>query len=241
MKRNGFRPSHRNRWLLLREGLISREGILFWEYCIDQMLYDKRNRGYGTAEIDFGEVMEVFGVKSLTTVRTWYKELVGLGLVIEIDKGKHILKITNFDRYIAGSNGRVLEYEADEYNQSIDAIIQSIGFSSQSIDRKNHSTDQKIDNLLEIDNGKALSSFKVDLSLDTKQKVRTPREYQEIYKNGNYAYMTPDEMEWVDRYQFQGKGLVQQTGVGLSDQDIADVFFSGDLSECKLHMRTVNV
>ena len=179
---------------MVKERVISKEGLLFWEYCLDQMLFDRRFAGYGTAEIDFGEVMALFHVTSLTSVRTWYNELIQLGLVKEVGRRNHVLEITNCDRYISGGNGSIAKYGSREFNQSIEVIKQSIGLISQS-------TDRNPDNLVKSEDSKALSSFKVSLIPNTKQLERTMEEYQSIYREGSYTYLLPDDMAWVDRHQ----------------------------------------
>lgn len=201
MKRNGYRPSHRNRWLLLSEKAISKEGLLFWEYCLDQMLYDKRYSGYGTAKIDFDEVMSVFHVSSLTSVRKWWNELIQLGLVKAVDKRSHTLGIVNYDRYISGGNGNASMYESREHDQSIDVIKQSTGLISQFTVLKNQSTDRNNADLLKNYHNKALSSFKVGLGLVTKQVARKTGEYQSIFSEGIYSLLLPEDMEWIDKNQ----------------------------------------
>ncbi len=230
MKRNGYRPSHRNRWLLLQKGIISREVLLFWEYCLDQMLFDKRNPGYGTAKIDFDEAMSVFRVTSPTSVRTWYNKLVILGLVRVIDGEKHVLEIVNCERYIHGGNGKVGEYEEREYDQSIDVITQSIGFCRQSADTKNHPTDVELPTLLKRYESKGLSSFKVDLGSNPKQTVRTMEEYQAIYQEGGYSLLSPEDMMWIDQNQKFDKPIISKemkTVADMSDQEIDDIFMRG--------------
>lgn len=234
MKLNGYRPSHKNRWLLLKAGIISREGLLFWEYCLDQMQFDKRNPGYGTATVNFEEVMEYFHIKSPTTVRNWHNELTTKGFVREIDKRKHILEIINCERYIEGINGRVDEYAKKEKDQSIDQIKQSIGLNDQYVDENNQSIDQNNADLGTKVDTKALSSFKVDLS---SQHVRTMEEYREIHDRGNWGPYTAEDMMWVDQYQGNCLPVVTKDEKSI-DQDLVDTFFSGDTDSYMSHLIT---
>jgi hypothetical protein len=165
------------------------------------MAYDKRNSKYGTVEINFTEIAEIFHKSSLTTLRGWCNGLVSSGLASEIDNKRHIFRVTNCDRYISGSNGNIGAYEKSERDQSVDVIAQSIGLISQSIDVNNQSTDQNTDDLLENSDSKALSYFKVGLGLVTKQAARTMEEYQSIYREGVYSLLIPDDMAWIDRHQ----------------------------------------
>lgn len=194
MKINGYRPSFRNRWLLLQEGFIDSQTLLFWEYCLDQMAYDRSNSGYGTAVIEFDEVMSVFRVKSLTTVRTWYNNLIRLGLVTVVHKQRRILQISHHQRYIYGGNGDAVSYESAERNQPVDVIAQSIGLINQSID-------QNTANSLKSTTPKAaLGSSTVSLFPISKQEVRTMAEYQLIHDNGDYLYLQPEDMAWIDQH-----------------------------------------
>ncbi len=241
MKRNGYRPSHRNRWLLLKEGILSRELFLFWEYCLDQMLFDKRNPGYGTATVNFGEVLSIFGVKSLTSVRTWYNELINLGLVRVLDSGSHVLEIVNCERYIQGGNGQVGSYSEREYDQTTDMIKQSIGFCRQLSDDKNQSTDAKASVLLKSGDSKALSSFKVDLGSISKQVTRTMDDYKEIYLEGSYSLLLPEDMMWIDQSQYFESQNMLRVDDPANDRDIADVFFQGNMRKYNSHLQIKSV
>jgi len=227
MKRNGYRPSHRNRWLLVKEGVISRQVFLFWEYCLDQMLFDKRNEAYGTAEIDFDEVMSIFRVTSPSSVRDWYKELKALGLITVVNKKYHRVRITNCDRYIEGGNGNIGLYEEREYKQSTDVIKQSIGFNNQPTDENNQSTDEISPILLKSTKSKALSSFKVGLGSETRQEVRTIEEYREICKGEEYSHLTPEDMQWIDENQRFDNPIKTRKVEDMSDQEIDDIFVKG--------------
>ena len=43
MNFNAYRPSHRNRFLLIEKGVLTKEEFLVFELCIDQMGFDPRN------------------------------------------------------------------------------------------------------------------------------------------------------------------------------------------------------
>jgi len=201
------------------------------------MLFDKRNPGYGTATINFDEVMLVFKVKSLTTVRTWYNKLIKLGLVQVVDSESHILEIVNCDRYIQGRNGNVGMYEEHEYDQPVDLVTQSIGFNSQSIYAKNQSTDAKSPVSLKGDGSKALSSFKVDLGYESKRSIIAIDDYKEKSKNDGHSLLSPEDMRWIEENQHFETRTIRRKDEQLCDQDIADVFFEGDLYQYEFHLQ----
>ena len=63
-----------------------------------------------------------------------------------------------------------------------------------------------------------------------------PLEYQWIYDEGGYKYLTPDDMRWID----------QNVKIGISktptlEENVIDVFFGGDGNFYKQHLITNHV
>lgn len=233
MSWNGYRASHKNKWLLLEEKLISTEILIFWEFCLDKMIYDKRNLKSGTAEIDFDEVMRVFGVKSKTTVRTWYHGLLATGLATIENKARHVIRMTNPERYNNPPNGKPYDYEKAEYNQPVDVVLQSIGFLRQSLDSKSQLIDYSCKHLPEKSKTKALSSFKDEFKENNSSMVERELEfYHKQVKEMNFIGLSALDAKWISEKQFP-QATVEDD---LSDEFLAAVFFGGNMKQYELHL-----
>lgn len=165
MKRNGYRPSHRNRFLLLE--IISLQAFILLEYYLDQMDFDPRHKMYGTFEVCFSDLCEVFHCGSETTIRNWHKLLIKQGLIICTER-KNVFAISRPERYICATrlgSGKADQYAEQEKDQSIEVILQSLGQALQHTGHLHQSIGEN-HSISQINTpSKALSSFKVDSSV----------------------------------------------------------------------------
>lgn len=177
MKKNGYRPTHRNRWLFLQQRVFSPQALLLLEFLIDQMDFDPRHVQFGTCEINFLEISQLFGCKSTTTPRNWLKELLAKGFLAPTKK-KSCYSVSNPERYIVRGKsgiGKADVYSKEEANQNIIFLLQSITHHFQSSDYVHQPIDYHNNNGIERYESKALSSSKVESHNITPLIIDTPR------------------------------------------------------------------
>jgi len=228
MKINGFRPTFRYKWLLLEQQVITSQGLLYFEFCIDQMNFDPRKNNFGTYEFNFNEVMKVFSC-SENTARNWHKELLQKGFLLPAEK-KKVCLLPNPERYMsqglfkAGTANTTAEREKD---QPVEFILQSIAPKPQHIEQKVQPVAQ-IKTISQISNtSKAFSSFKVESKV-----VGVGRDYHQIYEQGNYKGLTPDDMKFLDGNDYLGSlSWVEETNhktVGDLPEEQIQALLGGD-------------
>ena len=167
MKKNGHRPSHRNRWLLLKHKLISKNAFILFEYYLDQMDFDISHEAFGTFERDLEHISELFSYTNIhpyNSVRNAHNELIKLSLISETKK-THIYKVTNPKRYIAQTQkwqGKALEYVRQEMLMSDQKIIQNMKQEVQFNEHNVQYTEQKNNIYLEKNVRRTLTSSKVE-------------------------------------------------------------------------------
>jgi len=125
----GYRPSHRNKWLLVASNLLTFQELAIFDFLIDQLDFDKRHIKYGTFELDIDEVAKFFNVSS-NTIRMKINKLLGLGLLRIVNKKKHIYSIANFNKFIDSSKrwgGDAIKFAKAEVTLDAEVIIQSYG------------------------------------------------------------------------------------------------------------------
>ena len=86
MTLNGYRPTHRNKWLLIQSGILNIQELAFLEFCADTMGYYKKNPNYGLVRIDIGETKKLFNCKSENTIRGWLNKLLETGFIQKTEK-----------------------------------------------------------------------------------------------------------------------------------------------------------
>lgn len=204
-KLNGYRVTHRNKWLLIKHGVLSVQELSLLEFYADIFDFDKDHEAFGSLNVDFSEIAKVFNCKSENTVRNWHNKLLRLGFISKVQK-RNVYMLSCFLRYISPGHwgGKASDYAKSEANQSFGIILQNLGLSSQTIEDILQ-TNEKLDSKLALNStSKALSSskdeYKVSQDNVTKsvQNVRSDEEYQEIYKENNYEGLTPEDMKWID-------------------------------------------
>jgi len=127
MKINGYRPSHRNRFLLVKNNVLTKEEFVVFEYLLDQMGFDRRNDKFGKVEINYADIATVLQYSTklpYNSVRTKIKKLVNVGILVP--HKKHIFTVFNAERYVATSKkwgGKASEFREAEHNQHFEQII----------------------------------------------------------------------------------------------------------------------
>jgi hypothetical protein len=201
-KLNGYRPVHKNRWLLIKHGVLTIQELSLFEFYIDISDFDIRHEKFGQFEERFKEFSTIFQRRT-TTLRNWHNKLLKLRFIQKTDR-VHIYTITNPKRYITSSSmwkGEAAKYAKQETDQTIEIILQSIGIDFQKTKEKVQSTEQK---------GGKLASNKPTIDLgsykdESKYSLRSKEEYQRIHKEGKYEHITPSDIEWIDNDMIQRK------------------------------------
>lgn len=233
MKRlNGYRPSHRNRWLFITQGILSLQELSYWDYCIDTMDFDPDHETYGAFRFDLSETVRKLR-KSKNTIRNWHNKLLLLGC-IQATNEKGMYKLPNPTRYISPGprwKGEAMTYAKQEMNQSFEEIVHSIGIKPQTIGEIVQPVGELSNDLASEALPKALSSSKVNSHVNQvkkvviKQEVRTEEEYRQMYQD-NSEGLTPDDMRWVDE---NIKEVIEVTEE--SEQGVVDLYFDGNWSK----------
>ncbi len=213
-KLNGYRCSHRNKWLLVQEYYLSLQALALLEFYIDIFDFDVKHDSFGLFSVDFEAIASIFN-KSQNTIRSWHSQLLKVGL-IKATKEKNHCKMLYSKRYIAPGRwqGEASQYSQNEKNQPAEIIFQSIGGKFQKTGQIVQPIKKKNQSLLKDSTSIALGSSKVDSKFSReihkgnstyerkiliKQEVRSDEEYQKIYDKGNYEGLIPEDMKWIDQ------------------------------------------
>lgn len=237
MKQNGYRPSYKNRWLLVTGGILTLQQWALYEYLIDVMDWDPRHDNFGLLEFFPDEMVEVFH-KSSESIGDWFRCLVNKRFVRLCDKKRKLYRIKNPERYVFG---KASQHELSERNISVEKLLENICFSENDRDNSNISQ-EKIPIIHESHTwssaSKALSSFRDSLGYETKQVGRTTEEYREIYREGGYSLLLPEDMRWIDENQHFETRPIYRKDEDLSDQDLADVFYEGNMEKYSSYLKS---
>ncbi len=186
-KLNGYRVTHRNKWLLIRQGILSVQELALLEFYADIFDFDKNHQTYGTFSTDFKELAEYFNCKSQNTVRNWHNKLHRLGFIKATDK-RGVFQLTCFERYVNPGKweGRASEYAKQEKDQPIGIILQSFGINLQTIKSSSQPIAQKQDKIALESNSIAIGSYKDESNVYQsntsvkKHAIASKEEYQQV-------------------------------------------------------------
>lgn len=74
-KLNGYRPTLRNRWLLVENGALSIQEFVLLEYYADIMDFDHNHPHYGCFQFNPKETAKILNRTSENTIRQWHNSL----------------------------------------------------------------------------------------------------------------------------------------------------------------------
>jgi hypothetical protein len=166
-KLNGYRCSHRNRWILLNNYLSAKSFILF-EFYLDIFDFDHKHLGFGTFTVNFSKLAKIFNC-STSSVRSWHKEILKSGLINKTDE-KNIFVVANPTRYLPAGiwKGEANYFVKKEKNQPTEIIFQLMKEKSKNIEKKEQINEKNSPNILKENTSKALGlskySYKVNYS-----------------------------------------------------------------------------
>ena len=232
MKLNGYRATHRNRWLLLQKRILTSQEFLLLEYFIDSMDFDHKHENYGLFTA-YPEVIAEYFNKGVETINDWCNGLLNKSFIEIIDKKREVYRIKSPERYGTVFGGKAPDFaKKEKTTNTLDNILQNICFYPE----KAKIIPKKVKSLASNTPSKALGSFKGELGSShiytnktvlIVQEVRSDAEYQRIYDEGNWGKFTPDDMKWVDEHS----SLEIPIRDTLHEKHIIDVYFNGDWSE----------
>lgn len=237
-KLNGYRSSHRNRWLFLKHGILSLQELSLLDFYADILDFDRNKQSFGLFEVQFEELAKVFNCKSDSTVRNWHVKLLDLGFIIPTNKPR-VFKLACFERYITPGfwGGKSAEYAKLEKDQPIGIILQSFGIDLQNTGKKIQESGILGADLATKDGSIALGSSKDEYkdsqrkTVIIKQALRKNIEYEKIIEEGKAGGLTIDELKDIDQE------VTEKIEVSPdNEQELIDIFFGGDKEEYKRHL-----
>ncbi len=177
-KLNGYRCSHRNKWLLLHEKVLSLQSLILLEFYVDIFDFDSKHEMFGTFLVDFPAFSTIFNC-SLSTIRNWHRELVIGGFVGPTDT-RNVYRLVNPIRYIVPGHwkGQASYYSEFEKNQPVTEIVQLMKQNVQPITAKVALSPR-------LETPKALVSSKDESS--------------------DYVGLSREDVDWIEK-QFEGSG-----------------------------------
>lgn len=203
-KLNGYRASHRNKWLLIQNKILSIQELTLLEFYADIFDFDKDHQTFGKFPVNFEEIAAVFDCSSTNTVRNWHGRLLKLGFIKRTGT-KNIYELSCFLRYISPGvwQGKAAEYAEAEKDQSIGKLLHNFGIELQQIEDKVQnigkiSEDSGIKpSSIALGSSKGESGFIKRHEAEASTKIRTEADYQKMYKD-NPNGLEPDDMRWID-------------------------------------------
>ena len=210
MKLNGYRASHRNRWLLLSERILSIREFILFEYYLDSMDFDRTHgEKFATFEVFLDEIAPLFD-KEVETVKGWHDGLVNKGFVKIADSKRSLYTIKSPLRYVGGGKwgGKASLFAEDEKNQTKEFILENIIFFQPEGEKIRLKSEEKVDisensvkNSLSSSKGESIVSSPVGSKkiVVIKQEVRSDAEYRKIYEDDGCLGLSPDDMKLADQ------------------------------------------
>lgn len=128
MKLKGYRVSHRNKWLVLQQDVLTIQELILLEFYIDISDFDSRHDKFGIFEVFLDEISEVFG-KSQDSIRIWHKGLLSKKFIAPYDIKRKLYQLKNPRRY---STKEANQYHMHEnIDNPIQTILEDMTFTSE--------------------------------------------------------------------------------------------------------------
>jgi len=237
---NGFRATHRNRWLFVQSDILSLQELSLLEYYADIFDFDPDHKKVGLFTVDFSEIAKIFNCSSTSTVRNWHNALLKIGFIQKTNI-KSVYFLTTYSRYIAPGGkfkGKAAAYASAETNQDLEKILQNFEIDFQNIEKEiqpnGKSTVELASNVPTI----AISSSKEAVSkfslkkVVIKQEQRTEEEYRKLEQE-NENFPSKDDMRWID------ENLVDEINVtNENEQKLIDTYFDGNREKFLQNLKT---
>lgn len=158
-KLNGYRCSHRNRWLLLNR-VLSPQAFLLFEFYLDIFDFDYKHLSFGHFTVKFDRLSNIFSC-SPSSIRSWHNEIKQSGLIQETDE-RSIYKLVNPLRYINMGfwRGQSSLFSKVEKNQTAEIIFQQMKSELQNVEENSQPLETNNNFSLKESTSKAIASSK---------------------------------------------------------------------------------
>lgn len=210
MKLNGYRASHRNKWFLITQGILTLQEFLLFEYYLDLMDFDKSHSDkFASFEVFLDEIALVFN-KHEDTVGKWHDGLLSKGFIKIVDEKRKLYTVKSPLRYVVGLTkwgGEASRYATEEKDQTQEFILENVRYfhpESEKILPKSNNLALKSSISTENSLGSSKDCSIVSSPISSKkvvvikQEVRSDAEYQKMYEE-NLNLPIPDDMKWIDQ------------------------------------------
>lgn len=163
MEKKGYRVTHRNRWALITQKILTQKEFLLFEYYLDIMDWDPEHKKYGFFEVYLDDIAPVFKV-STDAIRIWNKGLVNKRFIKLLDKKHKQYAVKNPSRYLLDGRGgnKASTFTGQE---SIEGNFEIVLVNMRFPQEKNEKN-QKKELTTASSDGKPLASSKVGNSVD---------------------------------------------------------------------------
>lgn len=206
MKFNGYRASHRNKWLLLQNKVLTQDELMLLEFYIDQMDFDGKHKNGGLFEYFPEEIAPIFCKKSTDTIDTWHDGLANKGFIVIADTKRQLWSLFNRDRYINDANfmGKASHYAKEEKDSTVENIISQMSYFPENYKNFPPYLPKLLKNNGSIAKGssRGVSIVSPTPNISLPNSGRTLADYEQIKLDGNYQYLTIEDMMWVDSQHY---------------------------------------
>lgn len=128
MKLKGYRVSHRNKWLVLQQDVLTIQELMLLEFYIDISDFDSRHAKFGVFEVFLDEISEVFG-KSQDSIRIWHKGLLSKKFIAPYDIKRKLYQLKNPRRYSTKEADTF--HKTENIDNPIQTILEDMTFTSE--------------------------------------------------------------------------------------------------------------
>lgn len=248
MKLNGYRATHRNKWLFIQYGILSVQELSLLEFYADTFCINTKQPEYGEFKVNFDELKIIFNCKSDTTIRNWHNKLLKVGFIKKSNK-KNKYNLVCCGRYINPSKafvGEAHKYKELEENQPIKVVLQSFGIEFQSNEQKlqpvgkeNNEKDNTTiqTNIVPTDAYKSEYIGSTVKIVDLKARIRTQEEYERMYQESGCVGLTPEDMKLADEAAHEIRVIENEE----QEKETVKDWFDGDWNKYRGACRMVPV
>lgn len=239
MKLIGYRASHRNKWFLITQNILTPQEFVLFEYYLDLMDFDKSHKdSFSTFEAFLEDVALVFN-KHEDTIRIWHNGLLTKGFIKVFDEKRHLYAVKSPLRYVIGLvqwGGEASKYVMEEKYQTQEFILKNIRFSQLEEEKTQLESDEKVDisintteNSLGSSKGESIviSHIGYKKIVGIKQEVRGDAEYRKMYEDGGSLGLSPDEMKLADQIVIEKIEILNNE----QEKEIVRIYFDGKWDE----------
>src|SRR3989338_88931 len=196
----------------LRNGVLSVNELGYFLIFLISADWDRNQDRKGFIRYDLRKLSDIWKIPYQTLNDNLIK-LIKKNVII---KERNTPKIPDFDRFTFSGANQIAKqtYTNEESKQYFDNL-----FSNSEIPLQ-----PKRKSPIPF-NTSSKSEFSIpSKSVVIKQPVRTNEEYQQIYDDEGYKFLTPDDMRWIDE-NVSGK---EQVNNRLEEKDVVSIFFNGN-------------